>query len=80
MGAQLKTVSLDYIPEPAGGASSGQAASLEASSRSSSRSGQAASLEVRADVHKTFHDIEDTGEADIDLLDVTQEGKQVTQF
>ena len=64
LGAQLKTVSLDNIPELAAGASSGQAASLE----------------VREDVHKTFHDIEDTGEADIDLLDVTQEGKQVTQF
>ena len=65
---------LDYIPEPAAGASSGQAAHLEASSRS----GQAASLEVRTDVHTTFHNVEDTGEADV--LDSTQEGKQVTRF
>ena len=75
-------MSLDYISELAAGASSrsssrsGQAASLEASSRSE----QAASLEVRADVLKTFNDVEDTGEADVELLDVTQEGKQATQF
>ena len=67
-------MSLDYIPEPAAGSSTGQAAPLQASSRS----GQAASLEVRADVHKTFHDVEDTGE--VDVLDSTQEGKQATQF
>ena len=63
-------MSLDYIPELAAGASS----------RSSSRSGQAASLEVRADVLKAFSDVEDTGEADVELLEVTQEGKQATQF
>ena len=55
-------MSLDYIPEPVVGASSGPAAPLE----------------VRVGIHKTFHEVEDTGEADV--LDSTQEGKQVTQF
>ena len=52
----LKTVSLDYIPEPAAGAST---------------------LEVMADVHQRFDDV-DSGEAEV--LDSTKEGYQATQF
>ena len=50
------TQPLDYIPEPAAGAST---------------------LEVMADVHQRFDDI-DSGE--VEVLDSTQEANQVTQF
>ena len=49
-------MSLDYIPEPAAGAST---------------------LEVMADVHQRFDDV-DSGE--VEVLDSTQEGNQATQF
>ena len=65
-------MSLDYIPELAAGALS---RSLQAASSKTSTPGNV--LQVRAYVHKTVHE-EDTGETDV--LDVTQEGKHMTQF
>ena len=60
-------MSLDYIPEP----------SVPASSASSVQATAGASmLEVRADIHQKFDDV-DTGE--VEILDSTQEGNQVTQ-
>ena len=57
----LKTVSLDYIPEP---------------TKKPPAAGTS-TLEVMADVHQRFDDV-NSGE--VEVLERTQEGNQVTQF
>ena len=64
----LKTVSLDYIPEPG---SSIPIKKLPAAGTST--------LEVMADVHKGFSDV-DSGSGEVEVLERTQEGNQATQF
>ena len=63
----LKTVLFYYIPEPA--ASSVPTKKPPAAGTST--------LEVMADVHQRFDDV-DSGE--VEVLESTQEGNQVTQF
>ena len=64
----LKTVSLDYIPEPA---SSVPIKKPPAAGTST--------LEVMADVHQRFGDV-DSGSGEVEVLERTQEGNQATQF
>ena len=64
----LKTVSLDYIPEPA---SSVPIKKPPAAGTST--------LEVMADVHQRFGNV-DSGSGEVEVLERTQEGNQVTQF
>ena len=64
----LKTVSLDYIPEPA---SSVPIKKPPAAGTST--------LEVMADVHQRFGDV-DSGSGEVEVLETTQEGNQATQF
>ena len=64
----LKTVLLDYIPEPA---SSVPIKKPPAAGTST--------LEVMADVHKGFGDV-DSGSGEVEVLERTQEGNQATQF
>ena len=72
-------MSLDYIPEgsiPASSSSSIQATGNVAPPKAKPAAG-ASTSEVMADVHQRFDHV-DSGE--VEGLDSTQEGNQVTQF
>ena len=62
----IKTVSLDYIPEPASSVPTKKPPAAGTST-----------LEVMADVHQRFDDV-DSGE--VEVLERTQEGNQATQL
>ena len=66
----LKTVSLDYIPEPASSVPTKKPTKKPPAAGTST-------LEVMADVHQRFDDV-DSGE--VEVLKRTQEGNQATQF
>ena len=72
-------MSLDYIPVPASSSSAVQATGNVAPPQAKRQepAAVASTLEVMADVHQRFDDI-DSGE--VEVLDSTQEGNQATQF